>query len=395
MHPITATTLALVLALGTATERAFAEQDTSLAALREKLGITSVLFLSRDERDLAFKHFDTLFPARTIEASDAPYALALQPGDFSALHYRVDDTAYVLEDFLQMRESRGLLVWQNGRVLLEYYAQGHDQRTRWVSFSIAKSVTSMLIGAAIRDGYIASVDEPVTHYVPRFRGTNYEGVTIKHVLQMASGVDWNEDYTDPQSDVARAGAANGIELVRYLGQLDRGAPPGDVFLYNTGETNLAGEILRAAIGNNAATYLTHKIWQPFGMGSEASWLLGKAGGGETGGCCISATLRDYARLGIFALRGGRLADGTRVLPERWMGESTTPSRGSDGYGYLWWLDVSGSFRARGIFGQQIFIDPRSSLVIAVHSNAPTAVGSRYHEHLEALVAALAKMLGQP
>ena len=159
------------------------------------------------------------------------------------------------------------------------------------------------------------------------------------------------------------------------------AEPGAVFNYNTGETNLVGEILRAAIGNNASTYLTHKIWQPYGMESDANWLLGGIGGGETGGCCISATLRDYARIGLFAMNGGLLADGTRVLPRDWMTASTSPSKGAAYYGYLWWLNQN-EYAARGIFGQQIFVDPKSRVVIAAHSNAVTAVNSDYHKHLE-------------
>ena len=116
-------------------------------------------------------------------------------------------------------------------------------------------------------------------------------------------------------------------------------------------------ILRAAIGNNASTYLEHRIWQPFGMESDATWLLGAPGGGETGGCCISATLRDYARLGLFAMSAGGLANGLRVLPEDWMAASTTPSPAAPFYGYLWWLEAGDAFGAQGIFGQRIHIDP--------------------------------------
>ena len=186
----------------------------------------------------------------------------------------------------------------------------------------------MLVGAAIADGYIENVDEPVTDYLPRLRGSAYEGTTIRHLLQMASGVAWNEDYTDADSDVGRAGAANGMVLFDYLGGLAREAEPGTVFNYNTGETNLVGSLLRAAIGNNASTYLASKIWQPF-MEHPATWSITE--NVETGGCCIHATLRDYARIGLFALRGGVLPDGTRVLPEGWMLESTTPSAGSPRY----------------------------------------------------------------
>ena len=149
-----------------------------------------------------------------------------------------------------------------------------------------------------------------------------------------------------------------------------------------------GEILRAAIGNNASTYLTHKIWQPFGMQDTASWMLGSPGGGELGGCCINATLRDYVRIGIFALQNGVLADGTKVLPDNWMQDSVAPSKGFAGYGYLWWLDEGGTYRGRGIFAQQIFIDPVSKLVVAVHGNAKAAVGSDFHQHLEPAMAAI-------
>lgn len=352
----------------------------------------SLLFLSQADRDLAFRHMADIYPTRKISAGPNTFAMPTRLRDLSGLTYSVEGSTLKLADYLAMPETKGFLVWQDGNILFEHYGPGHDQDTHWVSFSVAKSVTAMLIGAAMADGYIESVDEPITNYVPRFRGTDYEGASIKNVLQMASGVAWNEDYADPQSDAARAGGINGIALRNYLAELKRVAPPGEVFNYNTGETNLVGEILRSAIGNNAATYLTHKIWQPFGMGSDATWLLGSAGGGETGGCCINATLRDYARIGIFALNDGQLPDGTRVLPAGWMQASTRPSKGYQGYGYLWWLDEGGSYRARGIFGQQIYIDPQSRTVIAVHSNAQAAVDSLYHAHLEQVVAAVAGAL---
>jgi CubicO group peptidase (beta-lactamase class C family) len=385
-------TFCLILATGMS---AGAQANEKLSALIEKAAggqVTSLLFYSQQERDTAFKHIDALAPTRAIEAGGNIYRLPKALQDFSALSYTLEDKDYSFSDYLSMPETKGFLVWQDGKILLEHYGTGHDASTLWVSFSVSKSVTSMLVGAAIQDGYIKSVDEPAVHYVSRLRGTDYDSASIKNVLQMASGLGWSEDYADPKSDVAQAGGANGVQLVNYLAGLKREAPAGEKFNYNTGETNLVGEILRSAIGNNASSYLTHKIWQPFGMESDATWLLGSPGGGETGGCCINATLRDYARIGIFALGNGKLADGTQVLPKDWIKESTSPSRGFSGYGYLWWLDESGSYRARGIFGQQIFIDPASNLVITVHSNAPTAVGSVYHAHLEQVVAAFAQAL---
>ena len=368
--------------------------------ISEKLASGSaegLLFLSQEDRAVAFANIKALVPTRTVRKSPKPLALEPAPLNFDALRYEVEGETFSLEDFTRLSGHRGLLVLEGQRIRLERYGPGHDVDTRWISFSVTKSITSLLIGAALKDGYLTSLDEPVAHYLPRFRGTPYEEVTIRQVLHMASGVAWNEDYADPASDVARAGGANGIELVRYLAALPRAGEPGAIFNYNTGETNLAGEILRAALGNNASTYLEHKIWQPFGMADDAYWVLGGPGGGETGGCCLNATLRDYGRLGLFALHGGRRPDGQddaqgTVLPDQWMEDSTTPSPAAPFYGYLWWLHPDGAFAAQGIFHQQIFVDPAHNIVIAAHSNAPTATGSRYGTHLAALIQALRKFV---
>ena len=365
----------------------------SLGVLAADEQPTSLLFVSQDARDVAFRSIDHALPTRKVIGGESLYPLpnALVEVD---LEYEVDDKIHLFSEFLNDRQLRGLLVWKDGRVVYEHYHPDHDAETRWVSFSVSKSVTSMLIGAAIQDGFIKSVDEPVVNYVSRFKGTGYEEASIKDVLQMASGLEWDETYADPESDVSKAGSAIGVELVNYLAGKKRIAAPGDKFNYNTGETNLVGEILRSAIGNNAATYLTHKIWAPFGM-SDAHWLLGNPGGGETGGCCISATLRDYTRIGIFALNNGQLPDGTQVLPESWMADSTSPSKGYEGYGYLWWLGADGRYSARGIFGQNIHINPSSRVIVATHSNAEAAVQTPYHAHLDAVIAALdAKFSGE-
>ena len=281
----------------------------------------------------------------------------------------------------------GLIAVQDGQVVLERYAAGNDAASPWVSFSVAKSVVAMLAGAALLDGYIASVDEPVTAYLPRLKGSAYDNVTIENLLQMASGVQWNEDYADPGSDVNNMPFGL-VGLYGMLAGKARVGAAGEVFNYNTAETNLVGALVRAAIGNNLATYLSHKVWQPFGMEADADWMTHGPGGGELGGCCINATLRDYARIGLFALSDGVLADGTRVLPEGWMQASTTASTGSDQYGYLWWLWPEGQYRALGIFGQTIAVYPDRNLVLATHGAAPTAVGGEPPRHREAFFAAL-------
>jgi len=353
-------------------------------------GDTSSLFWTQEERIVGFRNFDTIYRTRPIDNGTDFLALVSDPIDFSDLTYDATGDTHTLDHYLETFFVAGLLVVRGEKILLERYRLGHDETSRWVSYSIAKSVTSLLVGAALKDGYIDSLDEAVTDYLPRLKGSAYDRATIRDVLHMASGVTWNESYTDPDSDVARAAGTNGIALFDYLRDLNASAEPGAVFNYNTGETNMAGAVLRAAIGNNLSTYLEHKIWGPFGMEADANWLLHEPGGGELGGCCINATLRDYARIGIFAMNGGVLRDGTRVLPEGWMAESTTPSDGYDGYGYLWWLAGDGIFAGIGIFGQYLWMNPSANIVIVTHSAWPHATNPEYSRHRAALVAALAE-----
>lgn len=385
--------LALIIAGIIGTSSADQNQQAPAEAVVESLAENTddregILFWSPRQRRIGFKHIEDIFPTRTVEAGTVPTALQAQPMDVSDVSYTVDGQPFSLTSFVERDQNVALIIIKDGKVLFEHYADGNTPDDVWVSFSVTKSITSLLIGAAIQDGYIESVDEPVIHYLPRLRGSGYEKATIRDVLQMSSGIDWNEDYSDPASDVARAGGANGLALVQYLSDLPSRAEPGEQFNYNTGETNLVGQILRSAIGNNASTYLEHKIWKPFGMANDANWILGSEGGAELGGCCLSMTLRDYARIGLFALNDGVLPDGTRVLPTDWMDASTSPAATNDGYGYLWWLYGDGSYAALGIFGQTIFVDPKSRSVIAIHSSAASASGSPYHEHRNALVSAL-------
>ena len=285
----------------------------------------------------------------------------------------------------------GLLVVKDGAVVYERYGLGNTAATRWVSYSVAKSITSMLVGAAIQDGYIGSVDEKITDYLPRLRGSAYEQTSIRNLLQMASGVAWDETYDDPKSDVFIDNWST-LFVQRYLSAKPRVAPPGQKFNYNTAETNLVGTLLRAAIGNNLATYLSEKIWRPFGMEAAAKWTLTEPGGGEFGGCCLSATLRDYARLGLFAMSGGVLPDGTRVLPEGWMEESTAPSQANPEYGYMWWLQDHGGYAASGMFGQRIYIHPKEHLVIAQHAALAAAVNAEQRATQPAMETALIQAL---
>ncbi|NIM00967.1 MAG: serine hydrolase [Acidobacteria bacterium] len=324
------------------------------------------LFWTPEEKVAGFRNMDRLFPTRIVATGEDSFPL---PSTFSALgavEIQDGERALTVDEYFKRQNVAGLLVIHDGRVVYERYGLGNSGDTRWVSFSVTKSVVSMLVGAAVRDGYIESIDERVTAYLPRLAGSAYDDVTIRHLLQMASGVEWNEDYADPESDV-NSMPRDAVGMYRYMGKKNRVAKPGEAFNYNTAESQIVGALVRAAIGNNLSTYLSNKIWRPFGMESDAVWLLTEEGGGETGGCCISATLRDYGLIGLFALRGGRLADGTAVLPDDWMRRSTEPSPASERYGYLWWLGEGGAYSAIGIFGQGIHIDPEQNVVIALQS----------------------------
>jgi CubicO group peptidase (beta-lactamase class C family) len=340
-----------------------------------------------------FRNWSSLYPARQIRRGESVRELPYNLTDFSSLRYEVEDRRYSLADYLRLNPTAGLLVIKDGIIRYEEYGLGNDETSLWVSFSMSKSVTSMLLGAAIQDGHIQSLDDSVTDYLPLLKNSAYETASIRDVLQMASGVAWNEDYVDPQSDVLSYPAMDVVEMLQFLGNKPRVAEPGSEFNYNTGETDLVGALVRAAIGNNLSDYLEYKIWQPFGMEADAFWAThGPAG--ERGGCCLNVTLRDYGRIGLFALNGGYLPDGAAVLPEQWLADSTTPSPAYDGYGYLWWLSDNGSYDARGIYGQGIHINPAEQLVIAVLSawDQAGASGNPAQAHRVALYRAFTEAL---
>ena len=327
-----------------------------------------VLFWKQSQRDAAFRALDRLpFLAkhRVIDAGPSPSALP--PGPPLALPIDVDA-------YMQGQRSAALLILHKGQLRLERYGLDFAADGRWTSFSVAKSITSTLVGAAVKDGHIRSMDDKVSDYIEEMKGSAYDDVSIRQLLTMTSGIRWNEDYGDPNSDVARFNNHQpepGVDaLVSYLRQLPRAEPAGTRWLYSTGETNLVGVLVMRATGKTLSDYLSEKIWVPAGMEQKATWILSKTGQ-EISGCCIQGATRDYARFGQFILDGARVG-GQSIVPEGWLQQATTtraeiglPGRG---YGYQWWTYADGSFAARGIFGQGIFIDPQRQLVIASNAN---------------------------
>jgi CubicO group peptidase (beta-lactamase class C family) len=277
-----------------------------------------------------------------------------------------------LDQFMATYRVSGVLVLRAGQIVLERYALGRTADERWTSFSVAKSITSTLVGAAVHDGFIKSLDDDVTTYLPELAGSAYDGASVRDLITMRSGVAWNEDYTDPDADVTKVGLLPPVggenPVVTYMKALPRAAAPGTRFSYNTGETDLTGVLVSRAVGKPLAAYLAEKIWRPFGMEADAVWNL-DSGGHERGGCCMSMTLRDYARFGLFMLEGGQ-AGGAQVLPAGWGAEATRAHVAMPGYGYFWWIPGDGSYYAAGIFGQSITVVPDEQLVIAVNSAWP-------------------------
>jgi len=341
-----------------------------------------LLFWSQSQRDAAFRALDRLAVLakwRVVAAGSTPSPMP--PGPPLKLPLDVNQ-------YMAGQRSAALLVLHDGKLRLEQYGLDFDKSGRWTSFSVAKSLTSTLVGAAIRDGYIKSMDEKVSNYIPQMKGSAYDDVSIRQLLTMTSGVKWNEDYADPNSDVAKFNnhkPEEGVDaLVSYMRKLPREVPAGTRWLYSTGETNLVGILLSQATKKPLSAYLSEKIWIPVGMEQQATWILSKTGQ-EISGCCIQAASRDFARFGQFILNGANV-NGQSIVPDGWLAEATTARTGigkpDRGYGYLWWTYADGAFTARGIFGQGIFIDPKRKLVIASNSNwaggatDPVAIASR-------------------
>lgn len=343
-----------------------------------------VLFWSGPQRDAGFRMMDRLpmmIESHTIKAGDKTRELPQgEPLDLGA--------DFNLNTYMLKQNAASLVILHGGKVRAEIYGNNFRPDGRWTSFSVAKSLTSTLVGAAILDGHIKSLEDKVSAYVPGLAGSAYDDVTITQLLTMTSGVAWNEDYDDPSSDVAmfdkQAPAPGTSGIVSYMRTLERAHPPGEVWNYSTGETNLIGVLVSEATGRTVADYLSEKIWRPYGMQQDATWLLGQDGH-EISGCCIQAATRDFARFGLFMLDGAVTADGP-VVPPDWISRATVKQTDigepGHGYGFQWWTWDDGSYQADGIFGQGIFIDPARNLVIASNANWTSALGDRDREWQE-------------
>ncbi|WP_442588594.1 serine hydrolase domain-containing protein [Pedobacter sp. AW31-3R] len=270
------------------------------------------------------------------------------------------------EKYLEDNNTVAFMVIHNDTIQYEKYFKGYDKTSIVPSFSMAKSVTSILIGCAIDEGLIKSVQEPITNYIPELKKNGFEKVSIEHVLQMTSGIDFNEGYANPFGEVANF--YYGRNLRKALLKLKLKREPGKQFEYVSGNPQLLGLILERVLkGRTITEYMQEKLWQPLGMEYDGSWSTDKKKNGmEKTFCCINARARDFAKIGRLYLNKGNW-NGRQIVSESWVKQSTkvdTTKGSASYYQYQWWLPTQrGDFMAQGILGQYIYVNPAKNLVI--------------------------------
>ena len=292
--------------------------------------------------------------------------------------------------FLEATDTSALLVLQNGKIRLEDYDLTGGRHVQWISWSVAKSFISALVGIAIDEGFIGSVEDPISDYAASLRGSAYDGVAIRHVLQMSSGARWSEDYSDPEADVHRLASvmAGHSTLEAFVSGMVRETKPGTVCQYNSADTQALGVMLTYATGRSVTAYMQEKLYEPLGMEDQGYWLLDNAGmelvlGG------LNLTARDFARIGELYRNGGR-HNGEQIVPASWVKASIHSDADHlrpgnvmvgghafpFGYGYQWWIPNGerGEFSAIGVYNQFVFVDPSRDVTI-VKLSANRAYGT--------------------
>ncbi|MFE7721894.1 serine hydrolase domain-containing protein [Nocardia rhizosphaerihabitans] len=347
---------------------------------------TSVLDTTAERQVATFRNFDRLFPTRVFRADPAKTTpLSQSKKKLDGLRYNFNNAQRNIDNYVADNRIAGLLVLKDGAIAHEQYAMGNTESSKWTSWSMAKSFVATLVGAALADKSIASLDDPVTRYVPELKDSPYQENTIRQVLQMCSGLRWtSKPYTlYGDSDIAhlfqaaytsRPGAV--MDVIRNR---PRVSAPGVKFNYANADTYVLGAVVAKATGKNLSDYLSEKIWRRIGAEADGYWMLDSPNGLEMGGNNLSATLRDYGRFGQFILTGGE-----EVLPKGWRDEAGSPQSPTTqygklyeepypmGYGYQWWALPPGvggargpapTFTAQGIHGQFLYINPSENVVV--------------------------------
>ncbi|WP_213796121.1 serine hydrolase domain-containing protein [Klebsiella aerogenes] len=327
--------------------------------------------------------------------------------------YTLNGHTWNLQDYLKRENVSGMLVLKDGKVAWKYLAEGNTDTTLWTSRSVGKSVVSTLVGIAIQQGKIHSLDDLITVYEPELKGTAWDGVTLKQLIQHTSGVEWNEDYTNPQSHFARLtqceAQPGAYDCVRKIvSTLSRKHPAGEQWSYSSGGAWLLGDVLERATGMSLAAWLEQSLWQPAGMAHDGVWHAYKKGQHDVGAHGFNATLEDWGRFGEFVARDGRLSDGKQLVPAGWFDQAASWTKALNSvsaahpegiYGYQWWNNaipanaqnvqptpqegLKGSLWALGIYGQVIMVNRAEHLVIVQWSTWPQAEPSFNAQPLEA------------
>ena len=310
------------------------------------------------------------FPSRALNVAAHPFSYAQATSEKGPRTITYGEREQGFDAFLEDHRTVAFLVIHRDSLVYERYFKGYDASRLHTSFSMAKSVVSMLVGCAIADGLISGVDQPITRLLPELRGDGWEKVTLEHLLQMTSGLDFNESYVNPFGAAARSYYGRRLRRTTMRFKLDKG--PGEEFAYASGNTQLLGMALERALqkmrpGMTLTDYANEKLWAPLGMEYPGSWSIDRREGGvEKAFCCINAPARDFAKLGSLYLHRG-LWRGQQLVPAEWVDRSTRvdTSNGSVArYQYQWWLPSGdGDFMAQGILGQFVYVDPARELVI--------------------------------
>ncbi len=353
------------------------------------------------------------WPHRVIRRGDTVRPLPPHARSLADLTFEVGDARLGVGDYMTHCLTAGLLVLKHGEIALERYGMGGSPERRQTSYSTAKSMTATLVGAALHEGAIGGLDDRCDVYLPRLRGSAYEGVTVRNLLRMCSGVAWN-DVDDGQADdgpLTRALTSRRPGSILDLAcALPRAHPQGAVFNYSTVESCVLGAVVAAATGRPLADYFAEKIWGPAGMEANGYWALEAEDGMEFGGAGVSARLRDIGRFGQLVLENGVALDGRRILPSGWRDLAGQPDSAPTGfgrlmpsspagYGYQWWALPpaptgihAGAFVAIGAFGQYIYVNPVEQVVIAIQSLWLTHQDSEAEAATFALIAAAVRAL---
>lgn len=365
--------------------------------------VKDMLTWGKQDRIVGFRNDYRSYPGDVFKAGTAQ-PLPIAQRDISAAHYQFAGQRYTLDDYLKRNDVTGMMVIKEGKIAWQYYGAGNTPTTLWTSRSVGKSVVSTLLGVALKEGTISSLDDELAKYNPAVKGTAWQHVTLRQLLTHTSGVTWNEDYTNPQSDFARltqceAGKHTYDCVARLVLSPARKAyaKPGKVWSYSSGGAWLLGDTLEHATGMPLARYLQEKIWQPAGMVHDGVWHSYQPGKHDVGAHGFNATLEDWGKFGLLIMNQGRLADGRQILPDNWVidarhwthaEKSMTPAHPDGSYGYQWWnnsvpanagdvapktgLNSQDSMWALGIYGQMIMVNPVEKLVIVQWSAWPEA-----------------------